>query len=119
MGVILEEPKYKVLDPSPSLKTTGECGENRGDRRRERPGRGRGDARTENADPPLLCDLFLVRSSSLPGKTVANFTAVDLLKASAFTGVAVALGYSTGEENFLCVSLSSGVRWRRGPSSAR
>ena len=25
MGVILEEPKHKVLDPSPSLKTTGEC----------------------------------------------------------------------------------------------
>ena len=24
MGVILEEPKHKVLDPSPSLKTTGE-----------------------------------------------------------------------------------------------
>ena len=42
----------------------------------------------------------MVRSSSVPGKTVANFTVVDLLKASAFTGVAVALGYSTGEENF-------------------
>ncbi|WZN59238.1 21 kDa subunit of NADH-ubiquinone oxidoreductase complex I [Chloropicon roscoffensis] len=48
MGVILEEPKHKVLDPSPSLKTT-----------------------------------------------VSNFTALDLLKAAAFTGAAVAVGYST------------------------
>ena len=50
MGVILEEPKHKVIDPSPSLQTT-----------------------------------------------IANFNAVDLLKAAAFTGAAVALGYSTGK----------------------
>ncbi|QDZ18467.1 21 kDa subunit of NADH-ubiquinone oxidoreductase complex I [Chloropicon primus] len=48
MGVILDEPKHKVLDPSPSLKTV-----------------------------------------------VSNFSAVDLLKASLFTGAAIAVGYST------------------------
>mmetsp|Transcript_3459 Transcript_3459/g.8684 ORF Transcript_3459/g.8684 Transcript_3459/m.8684 type:complete len:87 (-) Transcript_3459:54-314(-) len=48
MGVILEEPKHKVTDPSPSI-----------------------------------------------GSVVSNFSVVDILKASAFLGAAVAIGYST------------------------
>jgi hypothetical protein len=48
MGVILEDPKYKVTDPSPSIQST-----------------------------------------------VTNFTVLDVVKASAFVGAAVAVGYST------------------------
>lgn len=118
MGVILEEPKHKVLDPSPSLKTTGESSP---------PHFGRlwSTRRAPSRLPPPLLRASLPRRAfrltpTLSGshvnvlvppfpqlavtvppprtpRVVSNFTALDLLKAAAFTGAAVAVGYSTGE----------------------